>query len=177
MTTTTVPAPASLPTLLGTALARHDTPIGRVEIHTQFGEITRLDIERGGCLPFDHLATTASDLHDEVKRQLDTYFEGKLRTFDLPIAWCGTPFQEAVWAALARVPFGQTTSYGELALALGSPNGARAVGGAVRANNVALLVPCHRMLGAARRVTGYTPGEGVTTKKWLLRHEGIDFVE
>jgi methylated-DNA-[protein]-cysteine S-methyltransferase len=177
MTTTTAPAPVPRPTLLGTALARHDTPIGRVEIHTQFGEITRLDIERCGDLPFDHLATTTSTLHDEAKRQLDSYFEGKRRSFDLPIAWCGTPFQEGVWAAFARVPFGEATSYGELALILGSPHGARAVGGAVRANSVALLVPCHRVLGAGRRVTGYTPGEGVTTKKWLLRHEGIDFIE
>ncbi|MCU1528485.1 MAG: putative methylated-DNA--protein-cysteine methyltransferase [Frondihabitans sp.] len=165
------------PTLLPTALVRHDSPIGRLEIHTQFGAVTRLDIARDGELPFDHLVETESPLHDEVRRQLDDYFAGRRTRFDLPLEQVGTAFQNEVWQALEEVPWGVATSYGDLAEATGRPTGARAVGGAVRANRIAVLVPCHRVLGASRRVTGFSPGEGIPTKIWLLRHEGIDFAE
>lgn len=164
------------PTLLPTALVRHDSPLGRLEIHTQFGAVTRLDIERNGELPYDHLVETASPLHDEVRRQLDDYFAGRRSLFELPVSQVGTPFQNEVWQVLEDVPWGVPTSYGDLALATGRPTGARAVGGAVRANRIAVIVPCHRVLSSSGHVTGYTPGEGIATKIWLLRHEGIDFV-
>lgn len=179
MTSTIAPSPAAVAppvTLFPAAIARYDSPVGRIEIQTRFEAIVRLDIEREGRLPSDGLAVSPTPLHDEARRQLDDYFAGRRRGFDLPLDQVGTPFQDEVWARLAEVPWGRATSYGELALLADRPLGARAVGGAIRANRIALLVPCHRVLGAGRRLTGYSPGQGAPTKAWLLEHEGIDFV-
>ncbi|GAA4665891.1 methylated-DNA--[protein]-cysteine S-methyltransferase [Frondihabitans cladoniiphilus] len=173
--------PASLasagPPAADTGFAIHDSPLGRLGIHTRHGAVTRLDVERAGVLPHEHLVLQRDEVIDETRRQLDEYFAGTRRQFALPLRIDGTPFQNEVWTALTRVTWGAPTTYGALGSATGRPTGARAVGGAVRANPVALLVPCHRVLGAGRRVTGYSAGNGVPTKTWLLRHEGIDFVE
>lgn len=85
----------------------------------------------------------------------------------------GTPFQRAVWDALRAVPFGRTLSYGELATRIGNPNGARAVGGALHANPICIVIPCHRILAAGKRIGGY--GGGLDWKRRLLRLEGIDW--
>lgn len=165
----------------------HASPIGRIEIRADCDAIQRVDIERAGLLPGDivlpgdtappaAVPSGALDLLDEARRQLDLYFAGRRTPFDLPLARLGTEFQQQIWHALAEVPFGSATSYGELAERAGRPTGARAVGGAVGSNPIALFVPCHRVLGSGRRVTGYSPGNGVPTKLWLLRHEGIDVV-
>jgi len=103
--------------------------------------------------------------------QLAEYFGGSRREFDLPLAPHGTPFQLAVWAELARIPYGTTVSYGEVAAALGkSPVASRAVGLANGRNPISIIVPCHRVIGADGSLTGY--GWGVDRKEWLLRHEG-----
>jgi len=103
--------------------------------------------------------------------QLAEYFDGARREFDLPLAPRGTPFQLAVWAELARIPYGQTVSYGEVAAALGkSPVASRAVGLANGRNPISIILPCHRVIGADGSLTGY--GWGVDRKEWLLRHEG-----
>ena len=103
--------------------------------------------------------------------QLEEYFEGSRKEFDLPLAPRGTPFQLAVWEELARIPFGVTMSYGEVALALGkSLVASRAVGLANGRNPISIILPCHRVIGADGSMTGY--GWGVERKKWLLRHEG-----
>ncbi len=170
MTTAFLPTP-----LLTTDLVRHDSPVGRLEIRTRFDRLVGLDIETGGCLPGDDDAERPTALHDETRRQLDDYFAGRRKRFDLPLDREGTPFQTAVWQILDEVPWGTTVTYGDLALRTGRPTGARAVGGAVRANRIAIVVPCHRVLGATGAVTGYSPGDGVATKTWLLRHEGIPF--
>ena len=86
----------------------------------------------------------------------------------MPVALVGTPFQQDIWLALLGVPFSQTATYGELALAAGHPKAARAVGGAVGANPVAIIVPCHRILASDRKLTGYSNGRRVETKKQLL---------
>lgn len=162
-----------------TAVLRHDSPIGRLHIHTRQDAITRLDIEPERDCPRPALdpAGRFSPVHDAVRRQLDEYFDGRRRRFDLPLEQAGTRFQHEVWSALGRVPWGDATSYGRLADDTGRPTGARAVGGAIRANRIALLVPCHRVLGTGRRLTGYSPGDGLATKRWLLDHEGVDYVE
>ncbi|PXX48764.1 methylated-DNA--[protein]-cysteine S-methyltransferase [Aquitalea magnusonii] len=105
----------------------------------------------------------------EVARQLHEYERGERRSFDLPLAARGTAFQQQVWAALCCIPYGETMSYGELALALGKPGGARAVGRANATNPIALIVPCHRVLGADGSLTGYAGG--LPLKSALLRFE------
>jgi methylated-DNA-[protein]-cysteine S-methyltransferase len=104
-----------------------------------------------------------------ARAQVDAYFAGELRTFDLPLQAEGTPFQRAVWAALEGIPFGTTTSYGAIAAAVGAPGSARAVGAANGRNPIAIVVPCHRVIGADGRLVGY--GGGLDRKTWLLGHE------
>ena len=107
----------------------------------------------------------------EAVRQLEEYFAGKRRTFDLPLCLQGTEFQQRVWRALTEIPYGETWSYGELAKRVGNPNASRAVGLANGRNPIAILVPCHRVIGADGSLTGY--GGGVSRKQWLLAHEGL----
>jgi methylated-DNA-[protein]-cysteine S-methyltransferase len=102
-------------------------------------------------------------------QQLEEYFQGKRRKFELPLNLRGTPFQKKVWAALRKVPFGRTLSYGGIARAIGRPYSGRAVGGANHHNPVAIIVPCHRIIGHKGSLTGY--GGGLWRKRWLLDHE------
>jgi methylated-DNA-[protein]-cysteine S-methyltransferase len=104
--------------------------------------------------------------------ELEQYFAGERETFELPLALEGTPFQVRVWQALRDIPFGTTTSYGELARRIGNASGqaARAVGAANGQNPICIIVPCHRVIGADGSLTGF--GGGLPRKKWLLAHEG-----
>jgi methylated-DNA-[protein]-cysteine S-methyltransferase len=104
-----------------------------------------------------------------VSRQVEEYCAGTRRTFELELAPKGTPFQLEVWNALLRIPFGDTTSYGALAAKLGRPNSARAVGLANGSNPIALIVPCHRVIGSDGSLTGF--GGGLPLKRALLAHE------
>jgi len=101
--------------------------------------------------------------------QLDEYFAGRRTGFDLPLAPAGTGFQQRVWHALCEIPYGDTTSYGALARQLGSPDASRAVGLANGRNPIAIVIPCHRVIGADGSLTGY--GGGLDRKRWLLDHE------
>ncbi|MEU8528100.1 MULTISPECIES: methylated-DNA--[protein]-cysteine S-methyltransferase [Streptomyces] len=105
----------------------------------------------------------------ETVRQLDAYFAGELTEFDLPLHLVGTEFQLRVWEQLRLIPYGETRSYGELAEALGNPGASRAVGLANGKNPVSIIVPCHRVIGAAGSLTGY--GGGLDRKKRLLAFE------
>lgn len=107
---------------------------------------------------------------EEARRQLDLYFAGSLRQFDLPLDPVGTPFQKAVWQALRAIPWGCTESYGGLASTLGKPGAARAVGGACNRNPIPVIIPCHRVLGSDGRLTGYAAGP--EKKRFLLDLEG-----
>ena len=100
---------------------------------------------------------------------LDAYFAGALTAFDLPLAAHGTPFQQRVWAALREIPYGATTSYGQLAAELGAPGAGRAVGAANGRNPISIVVPCHRVVGSTGAITGYAGG--VERKRFLLDHE------
>jgi methylated-DNA-[protein]-cysteine S-methyltransferase len=106
---------------------------------------------------------------DDVREQLAEYFTGVRRTFDLPLNAAGTAFQKRVWTALCDIPYGQTTSYGKTAVAVGAPDAARAVGLANGQNPISIVVPCHRVVGADGSLTGY--GGGLDAKRWLLAHE------
>ncbi len=106
-----------------------------------------------------------------VAAQLEEYFAGQRELFELPLRATGSPFELAVWQELERIPFGQTRSYGEVARAAGyKADSARAVGVACARNPLAIVVPCHRVLGADGRLVGY--GGGIDNKAWLLAHEG-----
>jgi methylated-DNA-[protein]-cysteine S-methyltransferase len=109
------------------------------------------------------------DAVDEAVRQIDAYFSGELRDFQLPLQPVGTAFQERVWFALAEIPYGKTESYGQLAGRVGNPKACRAVGLANGHNPIPLVLPCHRVIGSNGSLTGY--GGGLTLKKWLLDHE------
>jgi methylated-DNA-[protein]-cysteine S-methyltransferase len=102
----------------------------------------------------------------EPTAQLEAYFAGELREFDLPLAPQGTPFQQEVWSALREIPYGGTISYAELAAAVGRPHAARAVGAAGGRNPIAVVIPCHRVIGASGALTGY--GGGLGRKRLLL---------
>lgn len=106
----------------------------------------------------------------ETRQQLDAYFAGTLRTFTLPLAPGGTPFQAEVWHRLATIPYGHTVSYGELAQQLGRPRAVRAVGAANGRNPLPIVLPCHRVIGADGSLTGF--GGGLPIKRYLLTLEG-----
>ena len=101
--------------------------------------------------------------------QLASYFEGDLTTFSLPLAPSGTPFQRRVWATMTRIPYGETQSYGGVAEEIDSSP--RAVGTACGRNPIPILIPCHRVVGNGGALVGYSGGEGVETKRYLLAHE------
>lgn len=157
-----------------THLIRVDSPIGRLEITSDGEAITGLTIERGGRLPWDALPERDAPVLARAKAQLQEYFAGKRTDFDLPVSVLGTPFQRAIWDQIARLPYGEVASYGELGQLTGRATAGRAVGGAVGANPIPIIVPCHRVLATDRRITGYSGGEGIPTKSWLLSHEGIE---
>ena len=154
-------------------LARIDSPLGRIEVTSDGEAITSLSIERAGALPLDELPERAHPLLDRAVEQLREYFAGTRTDFDLPVSLVGTEFQKAVWNELTELPFGGVVSYGELGTATGRATAGRAVGGAVGANPIPIIVPCHRVLASDGRITGYSGGNGIPTKVWLLDHEGI----
>lgn len=108
-----------------------------------------------------------------ARAQLEEYFRGERTAFDLPLAFEGSLFQQDVWRALVDIPFGETTSYGDVARRIGKQgwSAARAVGAAAGQNPIVIIVPCHRVIGADGSLTGF--GGGLPRKQWLLRHEGI----
>lgn len=105
-----------------------------------------------------------------VEAQIQAYFDGKQQDFELNYEPLGTDFQRQVWDQLLKIPFGETRTYGDLAEALGRPSASRAVGAANGQNPVAVLIPCHRVIGSNGKLTGYAGG--IHNKRWLLKHEG-----
>lgn len=166
--TTTAPTPVS-----PAYLRRIESPIGRIEVVGNGEAIVSLSIERDGKLPWDELPEQSDAVLDRAAEQLGEYFAGHRQDFDLPLSLAGTAFQLAVWEQLVALDFGEVVSYGELGMATGRATAGRAVGGAVGANPIPIIIPCHRVLGSDGRITGYSGGEGIPTKSWLLEHEGI----
>lgn len=125
--------------------------------------------------PTSHSAVSVQAQHpllSEAKVQLDAYFSGHLRQFQLPFLLAGTPFQMSVWLALRDIPYGATVCYQELAVRLGCPGGSRAVGRACHENPLALVLPCHRVVGKRQTLTGYAGG--IRVKQDLLTLEQRD---
>ena len=122
--------------------------------------------------PLERLHISDTEIHDSVNdaiTQLQEYCDGSRRDFDLPLDLQGTEFQVAAWRALADIPYGHTASYGQQAASIGRPKAVRAIGGANGRNPVAIVLPCHRIVGADGSLTGF--GGGIAVKKWLLDHE------
>lgn len=140
-----------------------ETPTGRIRIWEVDGWITRLTWDASAGVELE------TELLVSARRQLDAYFSRSSRSFDLPLKIAGSDFQRQVCAAMSRIPWGQTRSYGDIATELGSS--AQAVGNACGANPIPVVIPCHRVLGQSG-VGGFSGGVGVATKVELLRHEG-----
>lgn len=159
-----------------------DTPIGRLLLRGDGDALTGVrfpstavakdgtdDGRHGWERPPEGSCEDSAALREPL-RQLEAYFEGRLTRFDLPLAPRGSPFQLRVWEALRAIPYGETTSYGAIAAALGDRGASRAVGAANGSNPIPVIVPCHRVIGADGTLTGF--GGGLDCKRWLLEHEG-----
>lgn len=144
----------------------------RLTLQSPLGPLT-LEQEGGNIVALgwgDDRYGTGTILLAEARRQIEDYFKGRRKAFDLPLAPRGTAFQQRVWQQLREIPYGRTLSYGALAAVLSS--GPRAVGMACARNPLPLLIPCHRVIGSNGALTGYSGGEGLATKRYLLRLEG-----
>ena len=147
------------------------SPIGPMKIVGTGDNLTALDfVSKMGA---DDSPNPPSVLKDTYA-QLDEYFLGRRQAFTLPLAPHGTEFQQMVWRELQKVPFGRTVAYGDIARAMGRPGASRAVGGANNKNPISIIIPCHRIIGADKSLTGY--GGGMWRKAWLLKHENIRIV-
>ncbi len=142
-----------------------DTPAGVLEIRDDGCSLTAVRFALGEVKP----GAEASPLARRARAQLSEYFAGRRKTFDLPLAARGTPFQQKVWDFLRRIPYGQTRSYGQIAAAAGNPRACRAVGMANNKNPLGIVVPCHRVVGANGALTGYAGG--LDKKAFLLELE------
>lgn len=141
-----------------------DSVIGRIVVEDDGSFITRVYVDNAFIGSGDN-----SRLFITAKTQLEEYFCGKRREFDIPIRLNGTEFQKAVWNALLTVPYGKTASYKDIAAMIGKPKAARAVGGANNKNPIIIIVPCHRVVGADGGLTGYACGTDI--KQTLLNIE------
>jgi methylated-DNA-[protein]-cysteine S-methyltransferase len=147
-----------------------DSPIGQLTLTSSDDYITGLYMEDQNHAPTEGDTWVRNDLlFVEAIAQINAYFSGALRKFNLPIKLKGSEFQMHVWDKLRTIPYGETISYGSLARQVGNPKAYRAVGLANGRNPVGIIVPCHRVIGVNGALTGY--GGGLDRKRWLLDHE------
>ena len=163
--------PAAAP---GISYATMDSPCGPLCLAGTAAGLIRVDFQCGNR-PGRCAATWQEPpgLLRQAVHQLQEYFQGQRQAFTLPLTPSGTPFQQRVWQALQHIPFGTTLTYRELAQRLGMPQAARAVGHANGRNPLAIVIPCHRLIGSDGRLRGYAGG--LALKRRLLQHEGITF--
>ncbi|MDN3700421.1 methylated-DNA--[protein]-cysteine S-methyltransferase [Vibrio artabrorum] len=143
----------------------YDAPIGKMIIISNGNAVIEIDHINTEL----ELIENPDELCLKVSRQLDEYFAGERKHFDLPLQRAGTDFQRKAWATLTTIPYGETISYGEQAKRMDTPKAVRAVGGANGKNPFSIVVPCHRVIGANGTLTGYTGG--MSRKEWLLDFE------
>jgi methylated-DNA-[protein]-cysteine S-methyltransferase len=147
------------PSPIGT-LRLYGTDVAVVGLFTE-GHSNRPPIGAGGCLD--------GSLLRAARTQIEEFFSGRRRLFDVPVELEGTPFQKRVWRELLAIPYGKTSNYGAVAARIGAPRAARAVGAANRCNPLSILIPCHRVIAASGAISGY--GGGVERKRFLLALE------
>jgi methylated-DNA-[protein]-cysteine S-methyltransferase len=145
------------------------TPLGVMRATTDGRSILALAFDAPGVDAMAAVPEAPRTLLDSLRQQLDEYFAGRRTAFELPLAPAGTPFQRDVWRALCTVPYGQTASYAHIALQVGSPAAVRAVGAANGRNPIAIVIPCHRIIGSNGTLTGYAGG--LDRKRRLLALE------
>jgi methylated-DNA-[protein]-cysteine S-methyltransferase len=146
-----------------------DSPVGEITLLANGNKVVFLTMGSEITPDFGK----ASVLGD-AKKQLTSYFKGKSRELTFATELEGTEFQRSVWKEIGKIGFGEVTTYAEIAKNIGNPKAVRAVGGAVGSNPVPLIIGCHRVLGASGKITGYSGGDGIPTKRWLLNLEGIE---
>jgi methylated-DNA-[protein]-cysteine S-methyltransferase len=149
-----------------TAVHVHESPVGPLTLVSDGAALAGVYFEsqRHGRPPAGPKGT--DKIIDMARKQLDSYFAGKRKAFDVPLRPVGTAFQTRVWNALLRIPYGETASYGAIANAIGSPKAVRAVGAANGRNPIPIIIPCHRVIGANGSLTGF--GGGMARKEMLL---------
>lgn len=168
----------------------YNSPIGILKISEDDGKITNLclqrkagdaanspDVQKIRQEPQNNQSrqnqcsrAQLSDFLQETCRQLDEYFRGKRKQFDLPLKYAGTPFQESVWRELQNIPYGETRSYEDIAVKIGNPKAVRAVGQANNKNPILLMIPCHRVIHKSGDISGFACG--IEAKEYLLKLEG-----
>jgi methylated-DNA-[protein]-cysteine S-methyltransferase len=159
--------------MISTAVRSHtvlDSPVGPVVAVDEDGALVRFGtVSTGSAFDPVSCGERDDDVQPALREQLEAYWRGDLRDFDVPLAPRGTPFQQRVWQALRTIPFGTTWSYAQLADEIGQPSAVRAVGAANGRNPIWLVVPCHRVVGSDGKLVGYAGGLDV--KRFLLDHE------
>ncbi len=146
------------------------SPVGLIRVTESNGKVASVDLAVSGS---KETASTNPTLL-QAKKEINSYFVGTLTKFTVPVDLTkGTPFQRAVWKEISKIKFGQVKTYADIARAIGKPLAARAVGGAVGSNPIPLVIGCHRVLGSSGKITGYSGGKGLPTKRILLKLEGI----
>ncbi len=153
-----------------------DSPVGTLLALAKNDAITTLHMLGAKHEPVQNEAWIDSSklaVFLQLRQQLSEYFDGKRKSFSVPLAPEGTDFQKAVWLALTKVPFGETRTYGQQAEMIGNPKAVRAVGAANGRNPIGIVIPCHRVIGSSGKLTGYAGG--LDKKEFLLRLEGIAF--
>lgn len=144
----------------------YESPIGPLLVKEQNNVITEIEVVRDAG---QKECREASPLLEQAVRELEEYFRGERRVFDIPVGPEGTAFQQRVWEQLRRIPYGETRTYGQIAVLAGSPKGARAAGMACNRNPILIVIPCHRVIGANGSLTGF--GAGLPMKEMLLALE------
>ena len=156
------------------SLIAFKTPIGLVRVFESNGKVSAIDIAAQGS----KVTASSSPVLNLAKAELEKYFDGELTRFTFPLDISGgTEFQQSVWKEIQKIKFGEVKTYRDIAEAIGKPLASRAVGGAVGSNPIPLVIGCHRVLGSSGKITGYSGGEGLPTKRILLKLEGIAIKE
>lgn len=148
------------------------SPIGWLEIESSGESITKISFSNKK----PKKTSCTSTLLKDAERELTEYFKGRRKKFSIVLSTKGTPFQQSVWKAIKKIPYGKTVSYKDIAEKAGNPKACRAVGQACRKNPIAIMIPCHRVIGTDGKLAGYSSGpfrglRGAAKKRWLINHE------
>ncbi|NNG67453.1 methylated-DNA--[protein]-cysteine S-methyltransferase [Caldanaerobacter subterraneus] len=149
---------------------RFNSPVGVLTVFSSGKGICRIEFENEK-FSLEGFKEGSDFYIEECIRQLDLYFQKRLRNFDVKLDLQGTEFQMAVWEEILKIPYGSVVTYGEIARRIGKPKAARAVGQALNKNPIPIIIPCHRVIGSGGNLTGF--GGGIEIKKFLLNHEGV----
>ena len=143
----------------------YNSPIGLIKITSSIYKILSLDFVEDK----NYINEDVPNILKEAYKQLDEYFKGCRKDFDLDLFFSGTEFQNTVWNELCNIPYGQTATYKDMAIRIGNERACRAVGNANNKNNIGIIIPCHRVIGSNGKLVGYEGG--LWRKEWLLEHE------